>query len=84
MIVIRIEIWPHGDMSKARIIGYGNIANTGQGTPELGQYRAFFDSMGPSGLQHREVRIGRFKRQEKDSWELLYLALKKVFGKKNA
>ena len=84
MIVIRIELWPHGDMSKARILGTGIIANTGQGTNEVGQYKAFFDSMGPSGPQHREARIGRFKRQEKDSWELLYLALKKIFGKKNA
>ena len=80
MIVIKIEIWPHGDMSKARLLGVGTITNTGEGTPELGKYRAFFDSEGPSGHQHREARIGRFKRQEKDSWELLYLALKKVFG----
>ena len=82
MIVIKIEIWPHGDTSKARILGVGTIANTGQGTPELGRYRAFFDSIGPGGSQHREAAIGRFKRQEKDSWELLYLALKKVFGGK--
>ncbi len=82
MLVIRIEIWPHGDMSKARILGVGTIANTGQGTNEVGRYRAFFDSAGPDGSQHREACIGHFKRQEKDSWELLYLALKKVFGGK--
>jgi len=84
MLVIKIEIWPHGDMTKARLLGVGTIANTGEGTPELGRYRAFFNSTGPSGPKHREARIGRFKRQEKDSWELLYLALKKIFGKKNA
>jgi len=84
MIVIKIEIWPDGDLSKARILGVGTIANTGLGTPKLGQYRAFFDSTGPSGPKHREALIGRFKRQEKDSWELLYLALKKIFGSKNA
>ena len=69
MIVIKIEIWPQGDMSKARILGVGTITNTGQGKPELGQYEAFFDSTGPGGPKHREARIGRFKRQEKDSWE---------------
>ena len=84
MIVIRIEIWPHGNMSQARILGHGTIANTGQGTPELGVYEASFDSVGLDGPKYREVRIRRFKRQEKDSWELLYLALKKIFGKKNA
>lgn len=84
MIVIKIEIWPHGDMSKARILGVGTIANTGQGTNQVGQYEAFFDSMGPGGSQHREAVVRHFKRQEKDAWELLYLALKKVFRGKNA
>jgi len=81
MIVIRIELWPDGDMSKARILGHGTITNTG-GSNTFGSYKAFFKSTGLTGPQHTEARIGRFKRQEKDSWELLYLALKDIFGRK--
>ncbi len=83
MIVITIELWPGGDSSKARILGRGSIANTG-GSNEVGSYRAFFHSTGPGGPKTRYASVGRFRRLKKDSWELLYLALKKVFGKKNA
>lgn len=37
MLVIRIEMWPHGDRSRARELGIGMIANVG-GTHEKGNY----------------------------------------------
>lgn len=80
MIVIKIEIWPGGDPNLARPIGHGYIVNTGQGTPETGQYRAKFVSMSPSGPITREVRISRFRRLERDSVELIYEVLKKMCG----
>lgn len=82
MLVIRIEIWPDGNMSKARILGHGTISNISPDTLELGSYEASFDSMGPGGPIYREAVVERFKRQERDSWELLYLALKDIFGRK--
>jgi len=82
MLVITIEIWPGGDSSKARILGRGSIANTGLGSNEVSSYRAFFHSTGPGDPKTRYASVGRFRRLKKDSWELLYLALKKVFGGK--
>ena len=73
MLVIRLEIWPKGDMSKARILSIGTISNTGQGSHSIGEYRAIFDSSGLDGSKHKEVSVGHFKRLEKGVWELLYL-----------
>ena len=82
MIVITIELWPHGDSAKARILGRGSISNTGLGSHKLGSYRAFFHSMGPGDPQTRYASVSRFKRLEKGPWELTYLVLKQIFGKK--
>jgi len=38
MVVCKIEIWPHGDQSKARPLGQVVIINDGEGTPERGNY----------------------------------------------
>ena len=39
MVVVKIEIWPFGEESKASEIGRMTIVNDGTGTPSLGNYR---------------------------------------------
>lgn len=38
MVVVKIEMWPHGDETKAFPIGQMNIANDGTGDVAVGQY----------------------------------------------
>lgn len=38
MVVVRIEMWPHGDESKAYPLGAVFIANDGTGDASLGNY----------------------------------------------
>lgn len=38
MVVVKIELWPHGDESKARPLGVMHIINDGTGTVEAGNY----------------------------------------------
>ncbi len=38
MLVIKIEMWPHGDSERARSLGVATIANTGRGTRDVADY----------------------------------------------
>lgn len=38
MVVVKIELWPHGDESKARPLGVAMIANDGTGDVKTGSY----------------------------------------------
>jgi len=38
MLVVRIELWPHGDAKKRRTLCTAAIVNDGTGTTEFGNY----------------------------------------------
>jgi hypothetical protein len=46
MIVVKIELWPHGIRDKAREIGRIVIANDGSGTKEEGNYEVALANAG--------------------------------------
>ena len=46
MIVIKIELWPHGIRKKSREIGRIVIANDGTGTPTKGNYKVSLSHAG--------------------------------------
>jgi len=46
MIVVKIELWPLGDQSKARTLGIANIANDGTGDPSNGNYKVALSHAG--------------------------------------
>jgi hypothetical protein len=80
MIVIKIELWPHGDESKCREIGRAIIANIG-GTPEFGVYQAellksaeYANSQNVGAVYKRGIVEG-FSRKSGSPWRLLKLAL---------
>lgn len=49
MIVVKIELWPHGLRAKAREIGRVVIANDGSGTAESGNYQVALSHAGIYG-----------------------------------
>ncbi len=51
MVVVKIELWPHGDQTKSRTLGVMSIANDGTGSVEQGNYKA--------ELSHAGVYYGR-------------------------
>jgi hypothetical protein len=75
VIVIRVEIWPHGIEAAKREIGIATIANDGTGTDEIGHYRASFALVGPRRRWTRASRVVDFKRLQKNIWALIREAL---------
>ena len=53
MLVIRVELWPGGDPSEARLLAGGYIINDGSGTRESGNYQIAF--------RERSITNGRWK-----------------------
>jgi len=58
MIVVKIEIWPHGDQQQARLIGSAVIVNDGTGTPEKGNYEIGLSHSG----KYYGVKKGLYKK----------------------
>jgi hypothetical protein len=77
MVVVKIEIWPHGDESKAREIGRAKIANDNSGTSALGNYEIELSHSGAyagrPGVWKRGRLSGFFRRSS--PYHLVMLAL---------
>jgi hypothetical protein len=69
MIKVTIELWPHGDETRKRLIASMDIWNTGSGTPLLGAYG--FRRLSASGVPLRHGVVGEFKRTQHNVWQLL-------------
>jgi len=72
MLKITIELVPHGDKDKAKVIGTGYIINDGTGNKSLGNYRAVFRRT--RGMVKNST-IKEFTRKQRSAWDLLMLAL---------
>lgn len=77
MIMITIELWPHGQEERKRVIGTVKIVNDGSGTNQVGVYD--YTVLGHDSYDDswREVASGRIKRHQRAGgvWALI----KKVF-----
>lgn len=68
MIVVKVELWPHGDASQARELERVSITNV-DGTPTLGEYNV---QIADSGLS---AHVGRWPRQRRSPLQLVCRAL---------
>jgi hypothetical protein len=88
MIYVRIEMWPHGDKSRARLLGEGKISNEG-GTAEIGDYSAVllkspeYAKEGNVGKAWRSGEVKGFPRLKLGPWDLLLRALVSCVGTRN-
>lgn len=78
MIVVKVELWPHGDKDKAVLLGVGSIANLNTGTETTGEYAAVL--MHKGGREWKRGKVTGFKRKKLLAWDLVYLALKALIG----
>ena len=58
MIYIRVELWPFGDERRRKVIGEMAIYNDGTGTPERGNYKAWWGGRKDNTKQINEFRLG--------------------------
>jgi hypothetical protein len=76
VIYIRMELWPYGDRSMAKVIGEGVIANDGQGTSTSGNYNSWFkngefeDPTRPSKAW-KTAHLDGFPRKRMFGWDLV-------------
>ena len=94
MIYIRIELWPGGDNSRARILQEGIIHNTG-GDEATGEYEYLFSKVGGfkadllrlrTAMVKNVLRSGSitgFPRKKLYAHDLLCRALNLAFGERN-
>jgi hypothetical protein len=80
MLVVKIDIWPYGDLRKAKGLHKINIINDGTGTEEIGNYLAEIERDG----KRKIMRFTGFHRScghltNDGDLRLLYLVLKKHF-----
>lgn len=83
MIYVRVELWPRGDRSRARVLGEGKIWNKVTGTATRGEYGHEF-----RGKRGRLIARGDgprdFPRRQLLVWDLLLRALRIARGARNA
>lgn len=84
MIRVTVELVPHGDESRARVLARGTIANDGTGTLRRGNYRYSLSQQGRLNTATREGAVTNFPRLSKNVWHLLALVLNTAFARKEA
>ena len=88
MLKVTIELLPHGDESRSRILGIATISNDGEASlktdGELGDYNVSLSKWAPKQSETwKSGRVERFNRLSRGPWDLLYLALRNIVGKRN-
>ncbi len=91
MIVVRLELWPHGFEERKRSLGIATLVNDATGDDDTGNYEVHFGKApglsraavdDPHRLRSvksavwRTASVRGFRRQQRGAWDLLYLALK--------
>jgi hypothetical protein len=82
VIVVKIELWPHGFKEYAKPIGEVHIWNKG-GTETVGEYGYKCFSKGVNGHVIRQGELKGFPRLRLLSHDLLLRCLAKAFGSRN-
>ena len=78
MIVVKVELWPHGDQTRMREIGRAHISNVG-GNEDFGRYevellKSAEYSVRNAGKVYRRGSVVNFRRKL-GPWPLLMYAL---------
>lgn len=80
MIVIKIEMWPKGEKSKAYPLGVMAIANEG-GSLSVGNYS--FIATDRAGRPWKEGKLEGFPRKRLGAYDLIFRCLRVMIGARN-
>jgi len=93
MIVIKVEMWPGGDESRAQEFARAEINNTVrttvQSSGDLGDYEVrlwggvYGGHYWPKGNTWRTGNVQGFNRTTRGLWDLLFCALRNIVGERN-
>ncbi len=83
MIVVTVELWPHGDEAQKQHLGTARIINDGTGILGSGNYDVILSKWGKPSRKWKEGRVDRFPRLRLGPWDLLYRALRDTVGARN-
>ena len=76
MLVLKLEVFPQGIERHKKLIGLGRISNDRTGTTEEGNYTVELVHEGKA----LRTKVRGFRRKDCNGWELVYEALKAVYG----
>jgi hypothetical protein len=85
MLICKIELWPHGDSSRAVNLGVVEIANVG-GTVSRGEYAVKLSKSKDEARKRGNWKAGavtNFPRLKLGAYDLLLRALAAVIGDRN-
>jgi hypothetical protein len=84
VLVVKLELWPHGDEARKQVIGTGIIVNDGSGSPTVGHYDTYFtgadaDPHQIATVMYTEGSGGKVVgfRRARGAWTLVWEALTK-------
>ncbi len=75
MIVVKIELWPHGLECHKKELGTMHIINDGTGDLKTGNYRCEIYRWGKNKVLWRKGWFGGFRRQVAGPWDALLFGL---------
>jgi hypothetical protein len=79
MIVVNLQLWPHGLRNRQESLGRFEIVNDGSGTQERGNYKVTFFAR--NGRRLKIVQIKDWPRQTKSVFQLLLRVMEEAYGK---
>jgi hypothetical protein len=80
---ITIEMVPHGDESRKRVIYVAKIINLLTGTKTRGDYGMIMYRGRSTKAIWKKCRINGFPRKQRNAWDLLYRGLREIIGGRN-
>lgn len=83
MLIITVELVPHGNLSKKRLLARALIANDGTGDEQTGNYTFNLSKRGKPYDVWRAGRIEGFPRKRLGPWDLLYRVLRAELAYRN-
>lgn len=82
MIEVTVTLKPSSG-GEPKHLGTAIIINDGSGDYTTGNYTAVFSKWGNPNQAWKKSQVKNFRRQQRGSWDLLYLALKEAVGARN-
>jgi hypothetical protein len=80
MLVLRLELWPHGDPTKAQTLGILHVINDGTGDVKKGNYNIRAWGKRLNGKPWKTGHINNWPRLRYHGWHLIKECLNSILG----
>lgn len=80
MIVLRMELWPHGNEAEKETVATATIVNDGSGSPTVANYDV---ELFNGKRLWKKCRVENFPRKKLLGWDVLCRAMAQMLGERN-